>query len=70
MPIYEYKCKKCEDIFDFLCLSSNCQEKIICPSCGGERVEKQLSIFSTGSPVSDHSADHNGSSCGDTGGFS
>lgn len=43
MPIFEYQCKQCNNHFEELVFSS--QETPLCPSCGGGRVEKQLSTF-------------------------
>ena len=31
MPIYEYKCEKCGNVFDELV--KDCGEKVICPRC-------------------------------------
>ena len=49
MPIYEYKCKKCNKIFESLVLSSRDIKGIQCPECGSEEVQKMLSNFSFGS---------------------
>lgn len=45
MPIYEYKCPKCEHRFEQLVKSMSRDEKIVCPQCGSKSVEKQLSVF-------------------------
>ena len=45
MPIYEFKCKDCSNVFEFLCLSSDGDGPIPCPSCGGKESEKLLSTF-------------------------
>ncbi|MEK6602035.1 MAG: zinc ribbon domain-containing protein [Candidatus Binatota bacterium] len=45
MPIYEYRCRHCENSFEELVLSS--PEAIACPSCAGREVERQLSVFSS-----------------------
>jgi len=47
MPIYEYKCKKCENIFSKLVFNQD--TKIECPSCKSEDVEKQISTISSSS---------------------
>jgi putative FmdB family regulatory protein len=46
MPIFEYKCKECEEKFDHLVLSAN-QAPPVCPKCGAEGPVKQISTFST-----------------------
>jgi putative FmdB family regulatory protein len=45
MPIFEYKCRKCGNNFELLEKASD-KSKRICPSCGCEDVEKQISVFS------------------------
>ncbi len=45
MPLYEYKCKKCGNSFEELVFG---EEKVKCPKCGSEEVEKLLSVFSSG----------------------
>ena len=41
MPLYEYTCKKCHSDFELLVRGD---QKPICPQCGSQRLEKQLSI--------------------------
>ncbi len=36
MPLYEYKCEKCEGVFSDLRSMSDREEPIACPDCGGE----------------------------------
>ena len=42
MPIYEYRCKKCNTQFELLNLSEEDNE-ITCPECGCDQVKKLLS---------------------------
>jgi len=46
MPLYEYKCKKCEKNFEILQRNN---EKVVCPKCGSKTLEKQFSVFASGS---------------------
>ncbi len=46
MPLYEYRCKKCDKISEILQRGS---EKVVCPECGGKSLEKQFSVFASGS---------------------
>ncbi len=46
MPIYEYKCEKCDTNFEKLQTKN---EKVICPSCGGTSLKKMFSVFAKGS---------------------
>ncbi|MDY6952324.1 MAG: zinc ribbon domain-containing protein [Thermodesulfobacteriota bacterium] len=43
MPIFEYHCTKCDKDFEALVLGS---QKVACPHCSGEKVEKLLSCCS------------------------
>lgn len=71
MPIYEFRCNKCGNEFEYLCFTSKDSENAVCTSCGSEKTEKMMSACSSmsgsggdslGSPAS--------SSCGSHGGFS
>jgi len=62
MPIYEYKCEKCEHSFEKLVFSSD-SEQVACPKCGDKQVKRLLSHTnfignsSTGSCASNASKD-------------
>lgn len=46
MPIYEYSCKKCNEVFSVF-QSVNANEKDTkCPKCGADEVQKKISSFS------------------------
>jgi putative FmdB family regulatory protein len=46
MPIYEYRCKSCQERFEeFLSLSTNPPPP--CPACGSKKVERLLSKINT-----------------------
>lgn len=47
MPIYEYKCIKCSNIFSALQSMSASEKDTICPACGSREVRKMLSTFSS-----------------------
>ncbi len=42
MPLFEYECQGCGSKFEQLIRGSEAPR---CPTCGGERVEKCLSVF-------------------------
>jgi putative FmdB family regulatory protein len=46
MPIFEYKCRKCNSKFDVLHKSSLNQEEVFCPNCKSTENQKLLSTFS------------------------
>ena len=55
MPIFEYKCKVCGEVFDHLVLSKN-QQPPVCPKCGAENPAKLVSSFSTSGGTKSSSA--------------
>lgn len=46
MPIFEYKCKQCDNKFEVLYKSSTNQEEVSCPKCNSKENKKLLSSFS------------------------
>ena len=48
MPIFEYVCRGCNNHFEALVRASTTVE---CPSCKSASLEKQLSVFATGTPA-------------------
>ncbi|MFO0752288.1 MAG: zinc ribbon domain-containing protein [Thermodesulfovibrionales bacterium] len=64
MPIYEYSCKKCNEVFSVF-QSMNAGEKDTkCPKCGSSDVVKKISSFSCCSPAGGGAAAHGGFSGG------
>lgn len=47
MPIYEYKCGKCEEKFELRRSFSDDDKDVKCPVCGAEETERLLSMFAT-----------------------
>ena len=43
MPIYEYKCKQCEDIFEYFHVSKE-DNNVACPKCNSKEVTKVMSF--------------------------
>lgn len=43
MPIYEYQCKKCKNIFEYFHLASG-DKNAVCPKCGSVEVERVMSF--------------------------
>lgn len=46
MPIYEFKCEKCNTGFEQLVMSQ--QEQVACPQCSAKQVSRLMSHFSKG----------------------
>lgn len=63
MPIYEFICEKCKNIFETLVLSSQQQKDVTCPQCKTDQVKKMPSGFSC-SCGSDNFGSGLSSSCG------
>jgi len=45
MPIYEFYCRDCHRIFNFLSRTVNTEAKPSCPRCGRAGLERQVSAF-------------------------
>lgn len=43
MPIYEFRCEKCQHIFEHLALGGDQACEIRCPACAGEELTRVLS---------------------------
>ena len=44
MPIFEYRCSKCHEIFEHLKLSRT-DTRTACPHCGHNKAEQMFSVF-------------------------
>ena len=66
MPIYEYKCSKCNTKFDVLHKSTTIQEDVHCPVCDSKENQKLFSSFSstTNNIVNNSASDCQNGSCG------
>jgi putative FmdB family regulatory protein len=58
MPIYEYRCTKCEDVFEKLVFG---KDEVVCPKCGGQ-VDKLMSACSFKSSAGDFKTSGSGKS--------
>ncbi len=47
MPIYEYRCRKCEKVFEVIQKVDEGGENLSCPSCGEKKPEKVMSCCSS-----------------------
>ena len=43
MPIYEFKCKECDEYFELLVMSKNEEDEFKCPKCGAQSFERIMS---------------------------
>ena len=44
MPIYEFRCLKCNDCFEFLVRNQEDQIELRCPKCKSEEFERVMSV--------------------------
>jgi putative FmdB family regulatory protein len=47
MPIYEYRCERCEERFEQLIPLRAEHPPVTCPRCGTQEIHKHLSVFAT-----------------------
>jgi putative FmdB family regulatory protein len=54
MPIYEFRCLKCQELFEFLAVKTDDTMETRCPHCGAEDFERVMSStnFAMGSGAS------------------
>ena len=45
MPVYEYVCQQCDNPFEKLLGMSRADQAQVCPSCGSQETQRQLSAF-------------------------
>ena len=63
MPIFEYKCLKCESEFEKLVFGASSENGIQCPDCQSEEIERMFSCFNGVSRSSDGSTRPMSSGC-------
>ncbi len=44
MPLFEYRCGKCNHLFEEL-ITGDRDQKVACPSCGSEETQKRMSAI-------------------------
>ncbi|MCP4682639.1 MAG: zinc ribbon domain-containing protein [Desulfobacterales bacterium] len=62
MPIYEYKCLSCREDFETIVFGTN--DKVACPHCNGEKLERLMSACGFRSGGSDTSVTPSSASSG------
>jgi len=63
MPIFEYRCHKCESEFEKLVFGSSSENGIQCPDCESHEVEQLYSCFNGVSRSSDGTTTSMSSGC-------
>ncbi len=70
MPLYEYRCKACGEVFEKMVRWSEADRSPVCPKCQSQDTQKKMSqVAAFGSSI--HTSSGSGSgSCGSSGRFS
>ncbi len=63
MPLYEFRCDKCDNVIERLCRVGSNGRGLKCPACGGGKLRRLMSIFSARRKSESGSATAVGSSC-------
>lgn len=48
MPMYEYRCRRCEKKFEMLRRMQDADRELECPDCRSAEVERMVSAFAAG----------------------
>ncbi len=48
MPLYEYRCGKCGEVFEQLVSAGKKDAKVQCPKCNSKKTKRQFSCFAIG----------------------
>ena len=71
MPIYEYRCRDCDTVFETFVSSISESDKVVCKKCESKDVEKQISTFASNVSGSTNAAPAGAlSGCSSKSGFS
>jgi putative FmdB family regulatory protein len=46
MPVYEFRCLKCDEVFEILVIKNQDEVEMKCPHCGSGELERVLSTTS------------------------
>lgn len=62
MPIYEFRCESCNEVFELLAMTKNDQVEAKCPKCDSVEISRVLSSCASviGGSASDSQASHPG----------
>ncbi len=52
MPIYEYQCQECEQVFEEIASAKDKDNARTCPACGSKTARRLMSTFAIGKPAS------------------
>ncbi|MEW5910512.1 MAG: zinc ribbon domain-containing protein [Thermodesulfobacteriota bacterium] len=66
MPIYEFRCLKCNDLVEFLLVNTDEKIEMKCPKCESRELERVMSTtnFAAGNPTAGEKAGSQTRTCG------
>ncbi len=70
MPLYEYRCKTCGEVFEKMVRWSEADRSPVCPNCQSPDTQKKMSTIASFGSSANLSSGSAGSSCGSGGRFS
>ncbi|MBM3314395.1 zinc ribbon domain-containing protein [candidate division WOR-3 bacterium] len=64
MPIREFRCSSCRNVFETLVLGPGDRSELCCPDCGSRKLRQLFSVFGVaGTEKKVKAASHNCGSC-------
>jgi len=63
MPLYEFRCDKCDHVFERLCRIGSNGKGLTCPKCRSRKLRRLMSVFSARVPGESPSSSPSGASC-------
>jgi len=63
VPLYEFRCKKCDQVFERLCRVGSNGKNLTCPACGSRSVRRLMSVFAARVSGERGSSAASGASC-------
>ena len=69
MPLYDYQCNECGEVFELMVRFSEAGNIQICPKCESKNTQKKLSIVASFKVSSVGSGNSGNSSCSSSGGY-
>jgi putative FmdB family regulatory protein len=69
MPIYEYQCKDCGEVFEKVVSFTEAAKMPVCPECASSNTHKQLSSIAAFGNSSSGGSSSTSNSCAPRGGF-
>lgn len=47
MPLFEFECEHCGEVFEELVRSSTAIDEVLCPTCESSQIRKKMSTFAS-----------------------